>query len=322
MSKMKKIIIVVAVCTLLLSFGAIIYGAYTHSLNAQRTIAPYESVDGDRFSSNYLLRVANSKENIKTIFVTDGSQAPTAVVTICNYIQGKQNKPNENDVEYTLSAKFVYIDDNGVVQDADSASTYSVTITKEVEPPDPPIIVTLNNSHLATNQSDIFRGTLTRNAAYSDTYIIAFSTDFAPVQPKPNLYLELTATWQDITLKGLFNADVRVQGASNAWSGSFNDDRSTPPSAYDGFNYLVSGIGSGRVTITWNSSLVTISYESLVTLRDIAGTTTTSNSVSFNVDSDIVGRYEIQFYKVDTISQTWDAMNSSVVYTTFNANAN
>ncbi len=316
MSKMKKIIIVAAVCTLLLSFGAIIYGAYTHSLNAQRTIAPYESVDGDRFSSNYLLRVADSKENIKTIFVTDGSQAPTAVVTICNYIQGKQNKPNENDVAYTLSAKFVYIDDDGKVQDAASASTYSVTITKEVEPP---ISVTLNNSHLATNESDIFGGTLTRNAAYSDTYIIAFSTNFAP--DRTNLYLELTATWQDITLKGLFNADVRVQGASNAWSGSFNDDRSTPPSAYDGFNYLVSGIGSGRVTITWNSSLVTISYESLVTLLDIAGTTTTSNSVSFNVDSDVVGRYEIQFYKVDTISQTWDAMNSSVVYTTFNANA-
>ena len=84
------------------------YGAYTNSQRAQRTIAAYDS-GGDRFSSNYL-NPGNSRDNVRTLFVTDPSIRPTAVVTVCNYQQGKQTRPNDQEIEYDVTVQLVKYD--------------------------------------------------------------------------------------------------------------------------------------------------------------------------------------------------------------------
>lgn len=307
----KKIIISIIVGVLLLSFGAIIYAAYTHSLSAQRTIAPYDNINGDRFSSNYLTKVADSVNNHKTVFVSSGEISPQVVVTICNYIQGRQNKPNTGTLNYTITARLVYLD-NGVVTEADSAyisdnllSAYSVTITNANGSPS----ITLNSSHLSDST---LTGTLTANVADSDTYVVEFSANFAV--NKPNLYLEMSATDGDTIIKALFSADIRTAGASNAWTGRFNDDDNNDPYDYDGYNYLVSGVGAGTVTIEWDSAHLTLSYESIAELID-NGATLVGNTITFDVDSSVTDRYELQFYKVSVSSSaTWDTMEGYVTF--------
>ena len=318
LQKYRIILIIFALCTLLFSVGVITYAAYTHSLNAQRTIAPYDSVESDKFSSNYLLKVTYSRENVKTILTTDALISASTSITVCNYAQGKQTQPNNNVVNYSVSATLVYYDESAedyLPVDASyltskGYSGYSISLRKKNGS-----TVTLNSSHLADTS---LSGTLAANEAHSDTFILTFSTDFAS---NPNLFIEILATdsGSATSLKGIFGADVRSQGVTNSWSGSFTDDNANDPSDYDGFNYAISGFGSGVFTLSWNTNYVDISAASLIDLMEITGFTKTGPTdgivtISFDVDSDDISRYEIQFYKVNITTESWSDMEDIVTH--------
>ncbi|MBO7085857.1 MAG: hypothetical protein J6W25_01960 [Bacilli bacterium] len=310
--KLYRIVLSFVLAFVLLTLiGIGVYAAYTHSLHAQRTIAPYEV--GIRFSSNYLLK-GNSKDNIKIVYTTDASANgvnPAAVLTVCNYAQGKQTEPNPNNVTYTLSARFVkYVNGDYV-----AASTSDV--------PDNSYVITLKNGEETkafnnTTVSNSFTKTIPGKKAAADVYELIFTKNFASV--KPNLYLEVTVTPTDDslpTLTGIFKADVRVEGENNSWSGSFSDEQtSIQPYEYDGYNYLVTGFGSGTVTITWDSTKLEMNYVSLSQLLAITGAQydSSNSSITFPVNSSTTNRYEIQFYKIDIDSSvTWQDMESNIV---------
>ena len=314
--KLYRIVLSIVLAFILLTLiGIGVYAAYTHSLHAQRTIAPYEV--GIRFSSNYLLK-GNSKDNIKIVYTTDASENginPAAVLTVCNYAQGKQTEPNPNNVTYTLTARFVKLDNGNYV--AASASdvpdnSYVVTLKLGEE------TKTFNKSTL----SNSFTSTIAGRRASADVYELIFTKNFASV--KPNLYLEVVATPTDNglpTLSAIFKADVKVEGENNSWSGTFSDDQtSIQPYEYDGYNYLVTGFGSGTITITWDSTKLEISYISLTELLAISGVTydEANSSITFAVNSSDTNRYEIQFYKIDIDNTvTWQNMNHDIVTFSF-----
>lgn len=316
--KTIAILIVAVVLALVVTFTGV-FAAYTNSRHAQRTIAAYDAT-GDRFSSNDLGE-GFAKDNVKTLYTTDALRDPSTVVTVSNYERGKQTRPNDEDVTYTLTARLVkydgtqearYVPVDAAYITANGLSAYSVTIGKGST------TVTLNGSNLSTTTD--FGGTLAGGAAHTDAYTLIFSANFATA--KPNLYLEMTATPTDVslpTLRGIFKADMRLSGASNAWTGVFHDDDTSSPADYDGFNYLISGVGSGTCTLTWDGTKVALSYVSLRDLMAITGATQSGNSVTFPVDSDEVGRYEVQFYKVNITSETWTNMNEDVVTLDFHA---
>ena len=295
--------------------GLITVAVFTSSLHAQRTIAAYDT-EGPRFSSNYLLR-GESRENVRTLYTTNTALPVAGAVTICNYQQGRQTLTYQNDVSYTLTARLVKYDESeedkyvpvtsGYIT-SQSLGAYSVTVS------DGTTTVTLGNTVLDRTLS----GTLAGGTAVSDAYNISFSTNFA--QNKPNLYLEMIATPNTVNLpvlRGVFKPDLRAAGATNYWTGSFRDDSSVSPADYDGYNYLVSGTGSGTVTVSWNSAKVAMSDVSIDMLLGIAGATRAGSSITFPVDSDIESRYDLQFYKVSAITENWSQMASQVVTFTF-----
>lgn len=304
-------ILVLLVLSLIFGIVAVTYGAYTNSQRAQRTIAAYDS-GGDRFSSNYL-NPGNSRDNVRTIFVANSLIRPSAVVTVCNYQQGKQTRFNDQDIEYTLTVRLVKYDaeeetkyvavDAGYLT-ANSLTGYSVDVKKGSDSP-----VTLGSSRVQTVFSEC---TLTGGASDSDVFSLTFSDNFAENQP--NLYVEMIAVPTDgalPTIRGIFRTGIRVEGASNAWTGAFADDTDHTPNQYDGLNYTVTGIGSGTFTLKWDGSLVELSLVSVNELLDIEGATKVGNSITFPVDSDTVARYDLQFYKAGDISgKSWSDMNS------------
>ena len=324
MQKMLKhknittVLIIVLAFLVLLSVGGIVYGAYTHSLHAQRVIAPYEL--GERFSSNYLLKVENSENNARIIYTnnadaTDGTD-PVAILTICNYPQGKQTQPNANNITYTLDIKFKKFNEGThAFVDASTSDVGNIYTVKLKNGNGSQTLVTLNNSSV----SSTINGSLTGGAANSNVYLLEFSRNFAAATTKPNLYVELTATPSDSglpTLKGLFSADERIEGSVNSWTGSFSDDDRTDPYHYDGYNYVITGFGEGTCTLTWDETLVSISYISLSELLAITGATYNgTNSITFNVNSSDTNRYELQFYNIGITDNTttWSLMSSSVV---------
>ena len=315
----KSLAILIVSVVLALSVAATgVFAAYTNSRHAQRTIAAYDAT-GDRFSSNDL-GGGDAKDHIKTLYTTIENHSPSTVVTVCNYERGKQTRPNPDDVTYTLSACLVkydasqakkYVPVDAAYISANSLSGYTITIRRGETS------VTLGGATLSTSA---FGNTLTGGEALSDAYTVTFAAAFASV--KPNLYLEMTATPTDAglpTLKGIFKADMRLEGATNAWTGVFHDDTSEDPADYDGFNYQISGVGSGTCTLTWDSTVVSLSYVSLMQLLAISGATQSGDSVTFPVDSDEVSRYDLQFYKVNVTNETWDDMNTDVVTLDFHA---
>ena len=311
-------ILIISVCLALMMTGVGIYAAYTNSRHAQRTIATYDALE-EAFSSNDL-GSGYAKDNIKTVYTRDDEHDPTTVVTICNYERGKQTHPSETDVTYVLSARLVKYDANvteryvavdAAYLSANSLTGYTVTISKGLTS------VTLGGATLSTNA---FGGTLTGGQAHSDAYTVTFDVEFAT--ERPNLYLEMTATPSDEdmpVLRGIFKTEVRLEGATNAWTGEFMDSTDKTPAEYDGFNYLISGVGRGTCTISWDNTKVDLSYVSVAQLMAITGATQTASSITFAVDSDEVSRYELQFYKVDITTQTWVNMNNSVVRLEFHA---
>lgn len=296
----------------LLLVGCNTQAAYTSSRSAQRTVATYDA-QGERFSSNILVRGV-SRDNVKTLYVTDPTVAPASVITLCNYERGKQNLPYSEEIGYTLTVRLVrydstttekYVPVDLAYMTANSLTGYEVTLRKGET------VVALNSTNLTDSS---FSGTLTANVSASEAYTLTFDTDFAVDQP--NLYVEMIATPTNIGLHsicGVFKTGVRAQGATNSWTGSFNDDTSTAPAGYDGYNYQIAGVGDGTATLSWDDTKVSLSYYSLQTLLAIEGATQTGSSVTFPVDSDVESRYDLQFYKVNITTETWGNMSATVV---------
>lgn len=305
------VIILCVVTVLLFTTTAI----FTSVRNAQRTIAAYNT-EGDRFSSNYLLK-GNLKDNVRTVYTTGASLPVVAVVTVCNYQQGMQALPYADAIAYTMTARLVKYDDsatdkyvpvNASYISSESLTGYTVTVS------DGTVTHTLGNTTL----SDTFTATLTGGTADSVAYTVTFGSGFAG--NKPNLYLELTAvpnTPYLPTITGVFKPDFRAAGASDHWTGSFRDDSATAPSRYDGYNYLVTGTGSGTATVSWDGTKVTLSDVSRDLLLSVSGATQSGNSITFPVDSDIESRFDLQFYKKNVTSETWAQMANQVIMFTF-----
>lgn len=314
------IILAVAMIAILLVAGGVLatYAAYTSSRSAQRTVATYDA-QGERFSSNTLVR-GHSKDNLKTLYVTSASVAPASVVTICNYERGKQTLPNSEQIEYSLLVRFVrheptseekYVPVDAAYMTANSLTGYSVTLRIGES------VVTLDSSHLSDNT---YSGTLTANVSDSDSYTLTFGTNFAANQP--NLYVEMIATPQNVGLHaicGIFKAGLRAAGASNSWSGAFSDDTSIAPSVYDGYNYQITGVGSGTATLSWDDTRVELSAVSAQKLLTIEGATQTGSSITFHVDSDVESLYDLQFHKKNITTETWGDMPATVVRFRFGA---
>ena len=290
------------------------YAIFTSSHSAQRTIAAYDT-EGERFSSNYLLK-GESRDNVRTIYTTDVNLPAVAAVTVCNYQQGRQTLPFQEALTYTLTATLVRYDESthrylavdSAYLSANGLTDYTVSIATGM------VTKTLG----ASNLTDTFGGAFLADTAGSDAYTVMFSTGFGA--NKPNLYLEMVAEPSSprlSTIRGILKPDFRVAGAADYWTGSFQDDSSVTPSAYDGYNYLITGTGSGTMTVSWDSTKVVLSDVSRDRLLAISGATQTGSSITFPVDSDTQSRHDLQFYNVNVTNETWAQMESQVVTFSF-----
>ena len=180
MKKLKtKNILRIALVSLLALFlmgmaSMAIYAAYTHSLHAQRTVAPYGV--GIKFSSNYLLK-GEAKNNINTIYITDASVSgtnPATIVTICNYTQGKQTEPNPSDIDYELTARLVK-KVNGVYVSAANTDFLTSDDFITIKLGENSYTFNKNNPSITTT----FNSTLTGRRANADVYELILSKSFA-----------------------------------------------------------------------------------------------------------------------------------------------
>ena len=295
--------VIAAIMVLILVAGFAVYAEYIKSSRAKRVLAT-RGDEGTLFSSNYLVSNSNTTANIyKRVIYTNVENAPVSGdVTICNYPQGNPTNTHETDIPYVLTAKMVILSEtNGSYgkTDATAAQVGAHTVT-----------VTLNGGETTTlsasNLSHAFAAaTLDHRISQTDICSVTFDADFINAGALC-LYLcaePATGAPSDVyAIDAVFSVSLSNAEARNLWEGYFNENNMTGTPAqpdFDGFNYVVTGTGAGTCVLTWDNTKLQISQ---IFLNEYSLTPTVSgsaSSVTFAVDSDVISRYDLQFYYAD-----------------------
>ena len=305
------IVCVFAIISIILTIS-ISFAAYTNSISAQRTVAAYDKIDS-QFSSNYLTEAPS----IRTLYVPNEDINPSCIISVSNYPSGKQNRPNAQQVTYNISVSFVkpngeqvdstYMDSHGYYEIEEESHPYTATFSNGT--------TTIELSPSKLFDSTTFSGTLTAGTASSDLYTLVLGDGFTTNHP--DLYVRVVATPTSPTglpiLQTIFRGDIKTGEMANSWLGDFSDNKDINPYAYDGYNYAISGTGSGTISLTWDTTHVQMSLVSLNNLMSIEGASRDGNTITFPVNSNDMNRYDLQFYKVNIPAETtWENMGEYV----------
>ena len=112
-------------------------------------------------------------------------------------------------------------------------------------------------------------------------------------------YLELPTH-----IGGMFYVKSNMINLTTSWVGAFNDDQSLAPSAYDGFNYALTGSGAATKVLSWDKSLLEPNRLEIleyfgIDIMDASNYTDNGNMRSITIElssADNGGRYSLQFY--------------------------
>ena len=293
--------------------GVVTYAAFTRINIVKRVISTDEGV-GDRFSSDYM----QSSGVFKTI-ETKNSQTdiPTVLVHVFNYPYPKSAFYKNSETTYSLTASlgtmegnvFTALNSGNLTQEETAllnSGGYKIALGTDER--------TFSSTVLST---DFNSCTLAAGGAHSDEFVLSFDVSEVSDSPK-EYYMELVATPDDSGLPTLtgYVAVRYAQTATSGWSGKLETLDSQK--SYDGFNYILSGTGSGEITFKWKSEFVLINkqflenknYKFKVNGTEYTGSATVKTLVdnlapdasgykylTLVVDSTKINRYEVQFFK-------------------------
>lgn len=262
------------------------FAAYTNFNSVKRVVSTGKN-NSILFSSNYLYLEDKNKGSddyrLRQVSTTTTNNTSSFTLKISNYLYDDTAHVNTKDITYTLN---ISLQPKGGDDPLTGAS------------------ITIGNTTYETSAS-IGNQKLAKNTASRNEYTISVP---ASIKDKANILIE---TIPDDTSYGATDNQklaalitMTEPAPVKTWTGQFiDDDNNKQPKDYDGFNYEISGNGTGTVTLTWNSTKLQISpwfKEELGILDD-------SQSITFSVGGDgQTSAYQTQFYKVGK----WDDQTS------------
>lgn len=285
----------VMAAVLVVSFGSM--AAYTNFNSVKKVVSTGKPKD-TLFSSNYLYLTGESDSySSRRITPATTGENSSFTVQIYNYVYGNPSAWNTETIEYTFQVVVKpRVDGNSLPVEADSITvkigTDSATATDE-----------------AGNKKYTFTGhSLSSKSATQNSYTITF-----PNSIKDQIKLEITATPTEMTKTGNKKLAAVISmatlEATKHWTGKFLDDQSSTPDQYDGYNYEISGNGTGTVKLQWDPSILQIS-------KWFAGedTSTVVEKGSLEMNVGVETAYQFQFYRVPDVKMPndWSTMNGYV----------
>ena len=238
MNRRTGLLYKIAICLLMLVAIAALsfsFAAYTSFNTAKRVVSTTKAEDV-RFSSNYLV-LTDINDNTLTsrkVTATDNEDTSSFTLQICNYIYGNEAMFNSKAIKYTLKVKIV-------VLDLDEVELNQIKI---------------DGQSFSTENKDI-TDTLSGGVANKNDYVFSF-----PESYKSKIRFEISAKPTDASKSATndkklsANITLSTLVISNGWSGKFIDDKTSKNvKDYDGFNYELSGKGSGVIKLTIDERL-------------------------------------------------------------------
>lgn len=267
------------------------FAAYTN-INKVKRVVSTQGGEGAAFSSNYLSLVPKETASygMKRIAMTtaDGSALKKVDVTVCNYIQNNPSMVNENDITYDITFTLVSTVSGDIIENIESMNLANHSEFKiecgSAEGVLEKGVCTFADKTLYGKTKSVDTYTLTVPASFMDNVNINVEAI-----PHGDSYAYTEQYKLGRVLVFSENTE-RVDG----WTGAFLEKTS---SDYDGFNYILSGNGKGTVTLTWDPSRLEINQLFINEENFTLTKSENENTLTIEVDSDIIGRYDIQFYK-------------------------
>lgn len=294
-------VIVCLVIVGILVIEGISFAAYTNFNSVKRVISTVKT-DDTRFSSNYLslVNLETTEYPLRRISPTEvaGSDVTnySFTVQICNYVFGNMMLYNNYNISYSFFVKLVTKDNSGTLPDG-------------VEK------ITVNGTSIGSSGEMAIDDMLTGGSAASHSYII-----IVPETLKDVVNLEIAAIPKGEDSRSAVdnqklaaNISLSTFTPSENWTGKFIDNQNIDVSAYDGFNYEISGNGSGTITLKWTDNLQLSPWFA----EDVNATKTNEKEYSFAVGATETSptAYQLQLYKEANIplnSKTWEDLSKSV----------
>lgn len=323
--KLRKNWITVWLVVAALSLTVIIsYAAYTRVNVVKRVLSTGAGV-GDRFSSD----VMSSAVTVTRKGFDDDSVIPCVTGRVFNYPYPKASLYRSNVTDYTLTATIGTYNNNTFTA-LTGAALETLDASYAIKYRSTGILQSFKaNDGTVTFSCSIPAGKVDPNEVYMYFSTDELSTDAE--NPAPGYCIRLVAEPDDNELPTLTGyVTVRFQEvASTGWTGSLETLESNH--YYDGYNYVLEGIGTGRITFRYNPNFVTINDFFLHNSENtfyiyntnvIGNASITEDSLETNattgwkyvtlvVNSEEKNRYVIQFYKKDT-SGSNDYSNNAI----------
>ena len=280
------IIWIAAVSIALIALG--VSAAYTN-VNKVKRVVSTQGGAGTAFSSNYLMLVnGNTNErsfDVKRITFSQNEESKQINVSVSNFVHNNPSIVNEYTIKYSLRITFT----NAVTNDRITEKPEDFVLTQG----DNTIIFdSTNGGYIIPNQTltENTGSTLYYNLTIPKSFIDSINVNIEAV-PDETCYNYTNQSKLARTLT--FSEYVEN---TTLWTGKFIE---TEILGYDGFNYLITGQGTGKVTLTWDPTIFDMN-EVFISANNLTPTTDSDGKKSFtlNVDSAEKNRYDIQFYKV------------------------
>lgn len=258
----KPVVLLLALCCLAALVGGT-YAAYTYPTSGQvkRVVAAQTNIatEAQRFSSNYLRK--DSTNGFTPVSVPQGSGGDVSVaITICNYPQFDASLFHPSDITYTISC---------TVKDA-SGNPVSSSITLDGEAktlPGGTMSHNLHTLHIPGNQLEALR-----NGNYIEVTATPTTSGLSPLSAKLKIF--------------------QTTAQQTGWVGKLTGDETD-----DALNYQIHGTQAGTLTLSWDSSVVSLSRRSAAAL---GASDTAASSLTVSVGGkDKPTSYLLQFYWVD-----------------------
>ena len=281
-------IFLLAGAMLLAVYGS--FAAYTNFNSVKRVVSTGTQSD-TMFGSNYLslMNLSDTSIPVKRISLAGNDNNYTFTVQVCNYVWGDESLYNPRPISYTMTAELISMDGGSLPEG----------YTK---------IKMGNTSFSVDGKCNLDSQTLATGDAKTNEYKIEIPTSLKDkikikIIAAPENSSEEAVNFQKLAAILSF-ADYEV---NKNWTGHFIDSQTErKPDDYDAFNYEISGIGAGTVTVTWNDRLLLSKWATNDKQQN--------GSYTFNVDGSTTA-IQFQFYKNPekwSAPEDWEALEKLV----------
>ena len=311
--KETRTILIVLVWILIAVLVTVSFAAYTNSGYKKGVVSTNGS--SAMFSSNYLLQYSMGTTEYSTYTLSfpkreNANGTVNIELYIYNHAPDDPNKPNPKNITYTLNMKATVKSgtsgslSNGYAVNSNAFTNDGAAKTMEL------------------TEQKLLGGTLRYNkytitVPYADLDKVCLT-----VVATPDTENAKTAAGNKILARELYTATYSTEaGDSFSWNGRLFDMPGTPTQEnqstnYTAFNYEISGMGQGLVTVKWDSAFVEMDpfFKSEIAAKP--GTVLTENSLQFAVDSNTRNHYLIQFYRknIPAPNETWNMVKEKFVF--------